>query len=390
MSEGARPKTIVSAEAPQVSTEPANRREAAGCSRERLLERLLAAVPEDVGRFERLCGEVEDWEKLFAEAREQGVAGVIWYHLAQPGVAVAPELKKQAGRYLAVERLGRTKLRAALDEAVQALEAAGIRAVALKGIALGDRVYPAPGLRPTSDTDLLVTPTELDRAVAVLESIGYESETGPLARYYRENHHHLHLSRADTPPLELHFRATTGFGTIIPADDLLARASPYRMATGTMAWVLSPEDEFLYLAVHAARHLFQALVWLYDLKLMLLRYPDLDWAAVSARARSLGVAGALSVTFEALHRVVTAAVPQRGDFVAPHRILVRLVWPVIAIAAHQPSESTRKKAGEILYRALLCDHPVSSVWSFRHRLLRFARRRAQRYLPGVTPKAWAR
>ena len=84
-------------------------------SLERVVQLMLSAVPEDMGRFERLCGDVKNWEELFAYARTQGVAGVIWYYLAQPEIAVAAEVKKQAGRYLAVERMGRMRLREALD-----------------------------------------------------------------------------------------------------------------------------------------------------------------------------------------------------------------------------------------------------------------------------------
>jgi hypothetical protein len=356
----------------------------------RIVTSLLAAVPEDLERFERLCGEVQDWEQLFECAEAQGVAGVIWYYLAQPGMGVTLELKKQAGRRLAVRWLLQTRHRAALVEALMALDAVGVRAVLLKGLLLGDRLYPEPSLRPAGDIDLLVSQTDLDPAIAALESIGYVAESGLLARYYRENHHHLHLSRPQTPILELHFRATTGFGVIVPAEEFLSRAVPYRVPEGTTAWLLSPEDELLYLAVHAARHLFETLMWLYDLKLFLRRYPDLDWTLVSARARSLGVVGALSLTFEALDRRLSTPVPQRKDFVPPRRILARLAWPVIAITARQPKGSRREKASQILYRALLCDHPASSLWFFRHRLLRFARRRAQRYLPKVVPEAWSR
>src|SRR5260370_34350567 len=138
-------------------------RETAECGPERMVELLLGAVPEDLDRFERLCGNVQDWEKLIAYARSQGVAGVIWHYLAHAEVAVAPELKREAGRYLGVERLRQARLRAALDEALQALDAAGARTVALKRPALGDRIYPRPSLRPSIGKDPLVTPADLDR-----------------------------------------------------------------------------------------------------------------------------------------------------------------------------------------------------------------------------------
>jgi len=166
---------------------------------------------------------------------------VLWHYLAHARVGVAPELKKEAARYLGVERLGQTRLRAALDEALQSLNAAGVRTVALKGPALGDRIYPGPSLRPSMDNDLLVTPADLDRAIVV---------------------------------------------------------------------------------------------WLYDSKLFLLRHPDLDWTVVSGRARSLGVARALSTALEAIHRRLSAPV----HFVPPLRVQARVIWPLIAITARQPYE----------------------------------------------------
>ena len=39
---------------------------------------------------------------------------------------------------------------------------------------------------------------------------------------------------------------------------------------------LAAEDEFVYLAVHAAAHGFVRLMWLYDLKLLCAKYHDDD------------------------------------------------------------------------------------------------------------------
>jgi len=49
-------------------------REPAEYGPERMVSLLLAAVPEDLDRFDRLCGKVQDWEKLIAYARSHGVA----------------------------------------------------------------------------------------------------------------------------------------------------------------------------------------------------------------------------------------------------------------------------------------------------------------------------
>jgi hypothetical protein len=205
-------------------------------------------------------------------------------------------------------------------------------------------------------------------------------------RYYREDHHHIVLSRPDTPRLELHFRLTNGFGRSVPSDDFMSRSTPHRMTTGSKVWVLSPEDELLYMAAHAARHAFSLSIWLYDLKLLLLRFPDLDWAALSARARSLGLLSALSMSFDVLNRRLGVVIPVGHDFAPTHKALARLAKVVLKIATRQPVPSRRESAARALFRALLCDQPVSSAWLLRRPLLRYIRRGAQRCLPALTPR----
>ncbi|MBI3667919.1 MAG: nucleotidyltransferase family protein [Acidobacteria bacterium] len=356
---------------------------------EGMVQQMLAALPEDLARWGSLCAGVKDWGAIFDRAGKHGVAAVLYHYLTQLAIALPPEVETGVKQQLTAEWLAQLRMRAALEEALQALEAGGVRAVNLKGPVLAERLYEEPSLRPCSDIDFLVALADLDRATAALEAIGYQGPEWLLARYDRENTHHTHLYRADAPPLELHFRAITAFGAIVPAEELLSRAMLYRTAAGRDVWVLSPEDEAFYLALHATRHLFLNVFWLYDLKLFLRRYPDLDWPLIAERARSLRVMGALSLAWEALDRQLGVAVPERRYFRPRHKLLAGLARLTLAATARQPPGSGRETAGRMLFRALLCDHPASSAWSFRHRLLRFARRRAQRYLPWLVPEKWS-
>jgi len=56
--------------------------------------------------------------------------------------------------------------------------AAEVEFIVLKGTAWAHTVYPAPHLRQSGDLDLLVRPREMARAVAALESLGFESDYG--------------------------------------------------------------------------------------------------------------------------------------------------------------------------------------------------------------------
>lgn len=73
--------------------------------------------------------------------------------------------------------------------------------------------------------------------------------------------------------------------------------------------VLQPEDELIYLAVHAARHRLERLGSLYDLRLFLERHP-LDWTRIGSRARSFGVAHAVALALWAAERRIGVALPE--------------------------------------------------------------------------------
>jgi hypothetical protein len=73
-----------------------------------------------------------------------------------------------------------------LARVLDALGAAGVRTLLLKGAALAYTSYPAPHLRIRSDTDLLLIPDDLGTTRAVFADLGYHSEvetSGRLVSY---------------------------------------------------------------------------------------------------------------------------------------------------------------------------------------------------------------
>ena len=150
------------------------------------------------------------------------------------GERSAPQLRS------AVERACReTELRAmifshALDRATCALEEAGVAALPLKGIALAQRAYGSMALRPTSDTDVLVSRQDLDRAIEVLTELGYQQPQDPAWVNGRPLlHYTLRHRDAHIPPLELHWRIHWSESRF--SEELLASSSraqgEWRVAT---------------------------------------------------------------------------------------------------------------------------------------------------------------
>jgi hypothetical protein len=75
---------------------------------------------------------------------------------------------------------------------------------------------------------------------------------------------------------------------------------------------LSPEDSLLALSLHAAKHLWTRLIWLSDIS-ETLRTQAIDYSLLSSRARVLGVARILGVSFWLAKNVLRADLPQAAE-----------------------------------------------------------------------------
>ncbi len=93
----------------------------------------------------------------------------------------------------------------AASRSLEALEAAGIPALPLKGFSLAEDVHADPGMRSYGDIDVLVPVDELHRAGEVLRPLGYlpVDREGPA----RPELHTVLVDRsAKLPPVEVHWR----------------------------------------------------------------------------------------------------------------------------------------------------------------------------------------
>jgi hypothetical protein len=83
------------------------------------------------------------------------------------------------------------------------LARAGVVSIPLKGSALAVAVHGDPALRVSGDIDLLVDPSELPRAVEIVEQMGWRCEAPVPAALPLL---HVRLVHLELPPLELHWR----------------------------------------------------------------------------------------------------------------------------------------------------------------------------------------
>jgi Uncharacterised nucleotidyltransferase len=232
-------------------------------------------------------------------------------------------------------------LSATLDRVIEALGAAGVPFIILKGAALARTLYPSALLRPYDDIDLSVSPRHEEEAAAVLRGLGFD-EVPPEEAGAGDGDeawpgvglHRMFLAPETRAVVELHAEALQ-LG-IAPAceDGRWLRARPIPSLAG--ARMLSPEDQVVHLAAHVHKHGFERLIWLKDLDLLVRAHRDrLDWELARDVAVREGVGAsvwmALTLAAELLGTPLTGAPLARLRPRGLTRALYRLVWPTTRI-----------------------------------------------------------
>lgn len=295
------------------------------------------------------------WRGFFRKAAVQGVA-VPAFDMLRP--FVPKEVARNVEEHLAALGLENELSQRALAKCVAALDAEGIRVVVLKGTPLAERYYGAAAARPSNDIDLLVAEGDLDRALEALGTVGYRlvSSDATEVEHFLSAHHHLVLGHDAYPIVELHFAGNVAFGARLAAEPLLERSIPWTSAAGTTMRVLAPEDEFIFLAMHAASHRFSRLVWLLDLSLFS-RVHALRATDVVARARDAGLGNLVAAAIVACRETTGLAWPDSERVTLD--AMSKLGFSTMKVDSRERAdfESLLQFAGSVL----LCDSPRRAI-----------------------------
>lgn len=245
---------------------------------------LTAAQTADLVALGRAL-EPSGWAQVVTIAVVNGVVPLVYWHTARAGLIelqppqVASELLAGYREALVTSR----SLRLARDRVLEALDAAAIEAISLKGVTLGDRLYGDPALRPTNDVDILVRRRDLARANGVIRTLGYRPLPGADSPQ-RFGALVLATLPFDAPNgatrLEVHWELPhhPAYRRGLDVGAVFARARVEQSA-GRPVLCLDPADELRYLAVHCtADHGVGRLIWLVDIaELVRAQGPDWSW-----------------------------------------------------------------------------------------------------------------
>jgi hypothetical protein len=285
-----------------------------------------------------------DWQAIVSLANEQLITPDLHLRLAKaPGLS--ERIPNEVRMFLAdVDRRNRARndsLSRTLQDALSALNAAGIVPVLLKGCALwggagGGRAGPARN-RILCDLDLLVRPNELQHAVDALAAREFAILEDHRSRTF---HRVVEVGRTiDAGTIDLH-QSTPGPHGILAIDDLLAYCSAVEIGGGR-AMLPSPEFQVFTAVLHD--QLLDGHFWrggfhfrhLLDIAELTRREQEMDWQKLIALCPSHLTRSAMKTQLLMAREVAGASVPDwivDGFWTRLHCLRHRMffMWPAMS------------------------------------------------------------
>jgi hypothetical protein len=234
-----------------------------------------------------------DWDRLINDAREHCVLPLLYRNLNRICGDLVPQrhLQNLRNQYRsgAVHNLA---LAAELARILAIFEGSGVAAVPFKGPVLAYSVYGDLSLRLFADLDILIHAGDISCATRLLNELGYQHEyklTRSQELAYIQHEHAFHFVHGITGIIiELHWRLShRDLSYSIDEAGLWDRTQPADLM-GRPIRTLSPEDLFLYLCMHGAKHAWERLEWICCISEFINRSSHLDWEQIAARSKRLG------------------------------------------------------------------------------------------------------
>jgi hypothetical protein len=327
-----------------------------------------------------LSGDLEAQRSEFANHYDQIGEQALWEFASSEGCAciVASTLRK----VLDAESIPQRWLEAAeqteqtialymeqLDRVSTALAEKDIPLVALKNSGIARGIHKDLAGCPMGDIDVLVRPSDFRGAHEVMLGLGYKlDDRSPFqvedideAEQHGGSEYTFELSDGSTLWFELQWRPVAGRwiqpDQEPPADELMARSVPLE---GTVARLLSPEDNLLQVSLHTAKHSYVRAPGfrLHTDVDRIVRGCPIDWDAFCTHVEKIRVKTAVYLSLNIPHALFNTPIPEEVLTrlnVSPLKNRLLLRW-IRKVGLFGPDDSKWSKLGYICFNLLLYDN----------------------------------
>lgn len=254
------------------------------------------------------------WAELLREAHRHSVLPLLRQNLKLHFWSQVPAVVRESLDSASMRSQQRNlMLTAELVRILGLLKQADVPAIPFKGPILALAAYESTALRSFADLDILVQERDLSEASRILLENGYLPAftlTPVQQRAYCREECALQFRHPERDAvIELHWRLTERYLAIhLPIQSFWENSVPLTLL-GCPVLTFSPEDLFLYLCVHAAKHEWERLEWLSSVAAVVERNPNMRWPAIAERARRYGIDRLVKVTFLLNHELLQTPLP---------------------------------------------------------------------------------
>lgn len=232
-----------------------------------------------------------------------------YFPTAMP-TAIFDEMQRHALQHIFHNML----LKGELIKILRLFADANIKAMPLKGPVLAEQLHGNITTREFSDLDLLIPKEDVIRAQELLIAAGYNLLTYNVKYAFKGEYNFTFENSQNGVHLELHWNlARLQYPTYREADYLWA-SSQMTAYESTPIWVPRAEDMILFLSVHAFRHYWWRLLWLYDIMKLIQIHPTLDYDYLYWRAEDLHSQKILSMNLLFLDNLFQLKTPTLGEY----------------------------------------------------------------------------
>ena len=208
------------------------------------------------------------------------------------------------------------------------LSTVGIEVMPYKGVALAEAIYGDIALRQAGDIDLLIRASDLAKIREALAKLGLTQQLRwsrvEEASYLKSGYELVFDGTAGRNLLELQWAIQPKFYAVdFDMEGLFRRGIEISVAGHPMK-TPSPEDLFIILSLHAAKHVWARLIWLCDLA-RIVEIPTLDWNWIGSMSRSLGIQRILRISLLLASRLLDTPIPSGAEANIPRDATAQLM-----------------------------------------------------------------
>jgi hypothetical protein len=242
------------------------------------------------GELQKLPG--TDWRDLLVHSNDHLLTPLIHRRLKALG-SISPEHMEPFRRAYLLTARSNSLAFYEFTRIFTTFQQATLPVIVLKGAYLAENIYHNIAVRPLGDLDLVFQRSDLERALALVETLGYSNRAYSLdAEQELSQELATPHTRPNTVDIDFHWGLEAlSSGFTIDMDGVWQRSIPVKIANVEVR-CLCPEDLLLYQCLHGSyHHQFQGgLRGLADIREVIIALDDqIDWQVFTQRAHSWGI-----------------------------------------------------------------------------------------------------